>query len=269
VRLGMTFNDPVTQHPPNFYIDNQLASFTYGTDGVSPLDLSTAYATLAARGTKCDPTPVTAIIDGNGRPATDTDGKPYDTGDHCTPNVIAPGIADTLNQMLRNDVEPGHPLQTGPRAYIPGHQIAGKTGTVNEQDSVTFVGSTPEYTATAMVFRARDNLSLNGYGGNMPATIWHDTMEPILANQPTAIFPDADPQYAGPRGVNAPPIGVGPSSSSGTTNRNNGGTGNGGTTTSPASPSTGAPETPAPDTAAPPADQTALPPDTNGDGQPG
>jgi membrane peptidoglycan carboxypeptidase len=248
VRLGMHFDTAVTQTPADQIIAENRGSFTFGTDGVSPLDLANAYATVAARGTKCDPTPVAAILDAAGKPVTKADGTPYDTGNHCTPNVIPAGLADTLNQMMRNDVEPGHPLQTGPRAYIAGHQIAGKTGTIDAQDSVAFVGSTPEYTASVMVFRQRDAESLNGYGGNMPATIWHDAMAPILTNQPTAAFPDADPKYAGPGGVNAAPGGA--------TNK----TGNGGGTANP-------PAAPAPANPTPPADQPPVaPPPTNGNG---
>ena len=50
-------------------------------------------------------------------------------GDQCTPEAIPAGVANTLNQMLRKDVEPGNPGQTAPAAYVRGHQIAGKTGT--------------------------------------------------------------------------------------------------------------------------------------------
>jgi membrane peptidoglycan carboxypeptidase len=251
-RLGMHFDNPVTQFPAEQIIAENRGSFSYGTDGVSPLDLATAYATVAGSGTRCDPTPVTAILDGAGKPVTKQDGTPYDTGNHCTPNVIAPGLANTLSQMMRNDVEPGHAKQTAPRAYIEGHQIAGKTGTNNSQDSVTFVGSTPEYTASVMVFRQKDQKSLNGYGGNKPATIWRDAMLPILSNQPTAEFPPADPQYAGPGGVNAAPAGGTPTPTEGTSDHR-GGTTPGNTTTPPA------------DNPAPPADQVpVVPPATNG-----
>ncbi|MGY2083085.1 transglycosylase domain-containing protein [Blastococcus sp. SYSU DS0539] len=204
-RLGMTFDYSVTQTPAQTIIDENRPSFAYGTDGVSPLDLANAYATIAARGVKCTPTPIVAITTPNGKPFTGADGEPVVQENSCE-QVLEPGIADTLNQMMIKDVEPGNRLQTGSRAHIPGHQIAGKTGTVNDNDSVTFVGSTPEYTASVMVFRARDNLSVGGFGGGKPAGIWRDAMAPILGNQPAAAFPPADPKYAG-RGVDAAPTG--------------------------------------------------------------
>ncbi|MCW2676690.1 MAG: ponA [Modestobacter sp.] len=249
-RLGMSFNAS-NQKPAEKIIAENNGSFTYGTEPVSPLDLATAYATIAARGTKCEPIPLTQVLTSDGKPLTGDDGQPVVKGDQCTPNVIDPGIADTLNQMLRNDVEPGHALQTAPRAYVPGHQIAGKTGTINQNDSVAFVGSTPEYTASAFVLNPYSNASVGGFGGGKPATIWHDAMAPILTNQPTAEFPPADPKYSG-GDVNRPAVSYTPPAS------NPGGTTTGGATPTQTPPDTATPAAPV-SPAAP-----GLPPDTNG-----
>ncbi|MGY5885178.1 transglycosylase domain-containing protein [Modestobacter lacusdianchii] len=263
-RLGMRFDAP-NQKPAEEWIEGNQASFPYSPEPVSPLHLANSYATIAASGVKCEPTPVLAITRTNGEPLTGEDGQPLVKGDQCS-QVIDPGIANTLSQMLRKDVEPGNRLQTGDNAYISGHQIAGKTGTVNNNDSVTFVGSTPEYTASVMVFRPLGIDSVGGYGGGKPATIWRDAMLPILSNQATAEFPPADPKYAG-RGVDATPTPTRSSSddddeggSSSSRTRSN----TGGAASSSSAP---APESSTP--AAPPADPGAAQPDLNGDGQPG
>ncbi|GAA4742661.1 transglycosylase domain-containing protein [Modestobacter marinus] len=281
-RLGMNFDYSVTQTPAQKIIDENRPSFAFGTDGVSPLDLANAYATIAASGVKCAPKPVLQIVDRNGEPVTDDEGQPVVPGDQCE-QVVEPGLANTLAQMLRKDVEPGNPMQTGARAYVPGHQIAGKTGTVNNNDSVTFVGFTPEYAASVMVFRPTGIDSVGGYGGGRPATIWHDAMLPILSGQPTAAFPAADPKYAG-SGVDAPPTSARPSSSSSSSNDGDDRESrrwnrSSSRDTSPASSPAPAPAPvvePAPSTAAaptteaaPPADPAAPQPDLNGDGQPG
>ncbi|MGY2067169.1 transglycosylase domain-containing protein [Blastococcus sp. SYSU DS0619] len=245
-RLGMTFDYSVTQTPAQTIIDENRPSFAYGTDGVSPLDLANAYATIASGGVRCDPTPVVAITTPNGEPFTGEDGEPVVTENTCE-QVLEPGLAHTLNQMLRKDVEPGNRLQTAPRAYIPGHQIAGKTGTVNERDSVTFVGSTPEYTASVMVFRPQDTNDVGSYGGGLPAGIWRAAMLPILDGQPTAEFPPADPQYAG-RGVDAAPQGTATRSNDSRRTSTAGTTASRNTPTPPAATNTPAPE-PAPETA--------------------
>jgi membrane peptidoglycan carboxypeptidase len=102
-------------------------------------------------------------------------------------------VATTLNQILRKDVEPGHSGQTARRAYIPGHEIAGKTGTSQQNFSVAFVGYTPKYTASVMVLNPKRNQDVGGFGGGKGATIWHDAMEPILGAEPNVPFPPADP----------------------------------------------------------------------------
>jgi membrane peptidoglycan carboxypeptidase len=94
--------------------------------------------------------------------------------------------------MLRKDVEPGNGGQTARRAYVPGHQIAGKTGTSQENYSAAFVGSTPEITASVMVLNPKENQNVGGFGGNKPATIWHDAMAPILDARGSGEFPPAD-----------------------------------------------------------------------------
>jgi membrane peptidoglycan carboxypeptidase len=203
-RLGMHF-DAANQKPAQYWIDGKLASFPYSPEPVSPLDLASAYSTIAASGVKCDPTPVVSITTTDGQPLTGADGQPVVKGNSCS-QAVDPGLANTLSQMMRKDVEPTYPLQTAERAYIEGHQISGKTGTVNNNDSVTFVGSTPEYTGTVMVFRPLGTDSVGGFGGNKPATIWHDAMLPILSAQPTKEFPPADPKYLGPA---APPASSG------------------------------------------------------------
>ena len=102
-------------------------------------------------------------------------------------------LPETVNQMLRRDVEPGYGGQTARRAYVPGHQIAGKTGTTQENISVAFVGYTPEVTASVMVFNPKKKEDVGGFGGGKGATIWHDAMAPILDARGSSDFPPSDP----------------------------------------------------------------------------
>jgi membrane peptidoglycan carboxypeptidase len=188
-----------------YYIDAKQGSFTLGTDATSPLDLANAYGTLAAQGTECDPTPITAITTYTGKPATKDDGTPLYAGDKCTPNAVAPPVANTLSNMLLNVVEDG----TGRKAAIPGYQIAGKTGTIQGDNSATFVGITPNYAVSVMYFNNKAQENVGGHGGGVPAQIYHDAMLPILTKEPAATFPPSDPaveagtQGAGP-GAAAP-----------------------------------------------------------------
>jgi membrane peptidoglycan carboxypeptidase len=177
------------------FIGGNFGSFTLGPIATSPLALASAYATVFSGGTQCDPTPVTAILTADGTPLTGPNGKRLDTGTHCRKDALPAGVANTLAQVLRGDVE--STIGTGQRANIPGHQIAGKTGTSQNNFSVAFVGSTPEYTASVMVENPDTAQDVGGFGGDKGAQIWHDAMQPILAAHPTGAFAPADPQYLG------------------------------------------------------------------------
>ncbi|NEM06051.1 transglycosylase domain-containing protein [Geodermatophilus normandii] len=193
-RMGMGFDQP-NQTPADQIIAENRGSFTLGAEATSPLDLANAYATLAAQGTRCDPVPLTQVLDRNGQPLTGDDGQPLVTGGNCTAEAIPAPVANTLANILVGDV--ANPEGTGTRAAVPGHVIAGKTGTSQSNFSAAFVGMMPEYAASVMVLNPKQNQNVGGFGGNKPATIWHDAMAPFLADKPTSAFAPADPVLMG------------------------------------------------------------------------
>ena len=113
-----------TARPTTVRSTAQLGSFTLGPDATSPLDLASAYSTVAASGTHCDPTPVTAILDQNGQPLKNAKGQAIDTGDHCTPNAIAPGRRQHAGQHDGRRRRP-RPAPAA-RRIIPGHRSAAR-----------------------------------------------------------------------------------------------------------------------------------------------
>jgi membrane peptidoglycan carboxypeptidase len=198
--MGMHYDDTVTQNSADEIIKAQYGAFTLGYNATSPLDLASAYSTVAASGTQCDPTPVTAVLDQNGQPLKDAKGQVIDTGNHCKQSAIAPGVANTLANMMVGVVNGG----TGRKAAIAGHVIGGKTGTTEGNFQAAFGGITPDYSVSVMYFDPKNKVPVGGVGGGVPAQIYHDTMAPILANQPNHPFPPADPAVvAGTRGGGA------------------------------------------------------------------
>ncbi|SNT03732.1 Membrane carboxypeptidase (penicillin-binding protein) [Geodermatophilus pulveris] len=191
-RLGLTSLDSVADQ----VVAENRGSFTLGPEATSPLALASAYSTLAANGTRCTPVPVVEVLDRDGRPLTRADGSPLGTGASCTPEVVSPQIATTVNQMLVSGSTA--PYGTGRRAAIPGHQVATKTGTAQDRASVSFVGSTPRYTASVMLFNPTANEDVGGYGGSRGGQIWHDAFLPILSAEEPVPFP--------PPGIPLPPL---------------------------------------------------------------
>jgi membrane peptidoglycan carboxypeptidase len=106
-------------------------------------------------------------------------------------------VANTLANMMVGVVTGG----TGRRAQIPGHTIAGKTGTTQDNKTAAFGGITPDYAVGVMYFDPHGQIRVGGEGGGVPASIFHDAMAPILGPQPDKPFPPADPAVvAGTKG---------------------------------------------------------------------
>jgi membrane peptidoglycan carboxypeptidase len=110
--------------------------------------------------------------------------------------VVSPQIATTVTQMMVGGSS--LPYGTGRRAAIPGHQIATKTGTAQDRASVSFVGSTPRYTASVMLFNPTANVDVGGFGGSRGGQIWHDAFLPVLSAEEPVFFP--------PPGIALPPL---------------------------------------------------------------
>ncbi|MGY1638897.1 transglycosylase domain-containing protein [Geodermatophilus sp. SYSU D00742] len=182
-RMGLFSLDPVADR----VVAENRGSFTLGPEATSPLALASAYSTLAANGTQCDPVPVVEVLDRNGQPLTRPDGTPVGTGAECRPDAVPPAVATTLNQILVGGSS--LPYGTGVNAAIPGHQIATKTGTAQDRFSVAFVGYTPRYAGSVMLFNPTANVDVGGFGGGRAAPIWRDAMTPIVTAEPPAFFP--------------------------------------------------------------------------------
>ncbi len=149
-------------------------SLALGSCAISPMDMTTAYATLARGGVYMAPQIVRRI---------DTEGGNTYRTYRATPSTnLATEPTLQLLDVLQDVVRCG----TGTRARIPGVAIAGKTGTSNNSKDIWFVGSTPETITT--VWAGNDlNKPVRGAkvtGGVVMAKIWHDYMSVYLKNHP-------------------------------------------------------------------------------------
>jgi membrane peptidoglycan carboxypeptidase len=114
-------------------------SFVLGSAEITPLSLTEAYATFAARGVHCDPIILRRVLD------KDNHEIPVPSA-NCK-QVMEPEVADGLNSLLANVM-----TGTGRPATIPGgYPQAGKTGTIDENQAVWFAGYTPEVAGVAMI----------------------------------------------------------------------------------------------------------------------
>jgi membrane peptidoglycan carboxypeptidase len=156
----------------------QVQSFTLGTNNVAPLNMAAAYATFAARGKRPDTLVVTKIVASNGQ--TIAERRPR------TEQVISQNVADTVSWILKQNVTGG----TGTAAKIQWPAM-GKTGTAQDHQDASFVGSTPELTtavwmgyppnpATGEIPLMSNVRGRKVTGGSFPATIWKKFMAEAL-----------------------------------------------------------------------------------------
>lgn len=98
------------------------------------------------------------------------------------PQVLAPELTFIMNSMLRDVVQRG----TARRAKaLERADIAGKTGTTNEQVDAWFNGYHPSVAASAWVgLDTPETLGRREYGGAAALPIWIDFMRVALKDQP-------------------------------------------------------------------------------------
>ncbi len=99
--------------------------------------------------------------------------------------AMAPAHAFVVAQTLRAPVE--HPNGTAGRARSLGANLAGKTGTTNDQTDAWFVGFSPEVVTGVWVgIDERDVLGPKETGGKAALPIWMEFMKAALAGRKPA-----------------------------------------------------------------------------------
>jgi penicillin-binding protein 1A len=145
------------------------ASLPLGTNEVTPIELTAAYAAFANGGYRVAPYMVTQV---------DIAGRPVYMRHAPTPQrVISENVDRDLTAMLWGVVANG----TGGYASLHGREAAGKTGTTQDSHDAWFVGFTTDYVAAAWVGNDDSSPTRGVTGGTLPAYIWRDTM--LVAEQ--------------------------------------------------------------------------------------
>jgi penicillin-binding protein 1A len=166
-----------------------VCSITLGTQAVNPLEMTNAYATLAARGVHRDPQAFEVVRGAKGELV----GKLNAPGAQTIPR----NTADLVTYALEGVIAHG----TGTGAYF-GRPAAGKTGTAEDYKDAWFCGYVPQLAACVWVGYPKGEISLynvEGYGvvtgGSLPAAIWSRFMSEAVKKLPAQGF--VYPQFTG------------------------------------------------------------------------
>ncbi|MFC3908425.1 penicillin-binding protein 1A [Legionella dresdenensis] len=163
-------------------------SLALGSLSVSPMELTAAYAVFANGGFKVEPYLIDRITDNEGKVLLQA--KPAIACDNCSarsteadslaPRVIPADIAFLMTSAMKDVVQRG----TAHAASILGrHDLAGKTGTTNEQVDAWFAGFNRDLVVTTWM--GYDNpQSLHEYAASLALPMWIDFMKSALKGVP-------------------------------------------------------------------------------------
>jgi penicillin-binding protein 1A len=161
-----------------------VPSIGLGSNAVSPLDMASAYATIAAGGVYSKPMAIRKVI-----LATGKEDDQAGWGNPQRRRVIPDGVAYTVTKILEQNVLYG----TGTRANF-GRPAAGKTGTTDDHADAWFCGYLPNLEATVWVGYPQAEIPMENVhgiavaGGSFPAEIWRLFMERAVRYSPAQDF---------------------------------------------------------------------------------
>ena len=175
----------VVKYAKNMGIESPLGpypSIALGTSEVTPLEMTSAYGTLANRGVHVSPIAILKIEDKNGIVI-----------DQFVPEykeAISQQTASIITNMLQDVIETGTGL--GVRRYFQ-YPAAGKTGTTQDFADAWFVGYTPELSAGVWVGFDDHRVKFTaeyGQGAKAALPIWAMFMEEVYKelNLPVEYF---------------------------------------------------------------------------------
>lgn len=163
------------------------------TNGVSNLELTAAYATIANSGVYTKPVFFTKILDHDGKVLLENEPETKRVLKESTAFLLTDAMAQSM-ESSRMYASAGVNLNsTSASANIPGMSNAGKSGTTSDNNDIWFVGYTPYYTA-GVWSGCDDNQKISAIGSSTSyhKKIWRKIMTRIHENLPDVGFEKPD-----------------------------------------------------------------------------
>jgi penicillin-binding protein 1A len=155
-----------------------------GASEASLLEMTSAYSTFPNKGVRVQPHLIRKVLS--------RDGSILEEWEKTTYKVTSEYVALTMVEMMRGVTQGGG---TAPNAQAAGHQLAGKTGTVNDQTDVWFIGYTPTYVTGVWMGNPlrKESLGKGMTGGHGAVPYFNAFMNPFMKDKEKDKFPDAPP----------------------------------------------------------------------------
>ncbi len=149
------------------------------TDGVSNLELTSAFAAIANGGVYTKPVFFTKILDHDGKVLLNNEPETHRALKDSTAFLLTDAMAESV-QAVSSFARPGATINsTSTRSRLSNMSVAGKSGTTTSNNDIWFVGYTPYYTA-GIWGGCDNNQSLSNNGGtSFHKDIWRKIMERV------------------------------------------------------------------------------------------
>ncbi len=172
-KLGIS---TVVKREQNSKINDENLSLALGgmSRGVTNLDMTAAYGTIANKGVYIEPVFFTRVETSDGSILLEKNPKKE--------TVVSPQTAFVMGDMLKSVVDSG----TGTRARIPNMPVAGKTGTTSDNYDAWFAGYTPYYVGATWI--GSDMPKSLSTGSRMSAMLWSKIMKQVHSSLPSKQF---------------------------------------------------------------------------------
>lgn len=141
----------------------EVPAVALGAAEATPLEITVAYATLAALGKQPRPRLVTRVLDANGNVLWSQRAVAI--------AALDPSVTFVVNEMLKHAIDSGTAMPLRAAGYRG--VVAGKTGTSNRSVDLWFVGYTPEIVGTIWIgFDQRTTIAAGAESGAIVSPIW-------------------------------------------------------------------------------------------------
>jgi penicillin-binding protein 1A len=170
-----------------FGISNPMAPSlpsALGASEASLLEMVAAYSSFPNKGVRMQPHLIRKVYSRDGTLLEEYDG--------ASSRVTSEYVALTMVSMMRGVVQGGG---TAPGASAAGHPLAGKTGTVNNETDVWFIGYTPTYATGVWMGNPlrKESLGTGMTGGGAALPYFNAFMNGFLKDKPRDAFPGVPP----------------------------------------------------------------------------
>lgn len=173
--LGVTtLNDP----------DRYGLSLVIGGGETTLLDMTSVYSVFANGGVRNPYQSILSIEDSSGKLLEQYEDKSY--------KVIEPNITKIISSILSDNEARTPTFGSNSQLVVPGHEVAVKTGTTNNNKDAWTIGYTPSIVVGVWVGN-NDNTPMKKGGAALAGPIWNSVISEFLKNKTPEYFDEPDP----------------------------------------------------------------------------